>query len=325
MARAVVLIALVLAVGPLRAQPAVPIFTYHSGFWLNLHHFLYVLGRAEAAFPDSKRRAVAGAPDDEAQGLATALDEERRVWREVVAAYASGPSRLDPVFDQGLIAAGQALAGAADPSSVEGAGVTAELSRLLERAAPIYRRYWWEAHDRANRTRWQELEPLMHEHGPGILAFITRVYDTSWPADGYPLQFAAWVNWAGAFSTGDRHLMVASRDDGTRGLQGLEILFHEAMHQWDDEVQARLDAAARAAGTTVKGPLSHAMIFYTAGEAVRRAVAGHRPYAEENGLWRGGIGAYKAILEEAWKPYLDGAGTLEDAVRGVAIRLPGGG
>ena len=46
----------------LLAQAAGPIFRFESdGFWLNLHHFLYVLGRAEAKIADAKREAVAGA------------------------------------------------------------------------------------------------------------------------------------------------------------------------------------------------------------------------------------------------------------------------
>jgi hypothetical protein len=115
--------------------------------------------------------------------------------------------------------------------------------------------------------------------------------------------------------------MVASLDEGTRGLQGIEILFHEAMHQWDEAVQARLDAAASAAGTRINGPLSHAMIFYTAGEAVRAVISDHATYADVNGIWARGMGAYKSILDEAWKPYLDGAGSLDDAVRAIVARL----
>jgi hypothetical protein len=42
-----------------------PIFRFESNeFWLNLHHYLYVLGRAQAKTRDSSREAVAGAPAD---------------------------------------------------------------------------------------------------------------------------------------------------------------------------------------------------------------------------------------------------------------------
>ena len=60
-----VVVSLVLA-----AQTSSPIFRFETdGFWLNLHHFLYVLGRVEAKMPDITRDAVAGAPADEAAGL----------------------------------------------------------------------------------------------------------------------------------------------------------------------------------------------------------------------------------------------------------------
>jgi hypothetical protein len=38
--------------GP-ETPPGKPLFTLHSGFWVNLHHFLYVLGRARNGSPDS--------------------------------------------------------------------------------------------------------------------------------------------------------------------------------------------------------------------------------------------------------------------------------
>lgn len=307
----------------LAAQPARPIFTFQSGFWLNLHHFLYVLGRAEAKMPDMRRRAVAGAPDDQAQGLARATAEEQRIWRKVVSAYAKGPSRLDPVFDDGLIAAGQALARAGNAETLENIP-DADLADLLRRAAPIYRRLWWDAHERANRARIRELSDLVQRHGDHVLAYVVRIYQERWPEAGYPVQMAAWVNWAGAFSTGDRHLVMSSLDEGTKGFSGLEILFHEAMHQWDDTVIAKLDAAAKAAGTQMDGPLSHAMIFYTAGEAVRAAVPGHQPYATVNGIWKGPMGRYQPALDDVWKPYLDGKGTLDEAIRGIVSRLSAG-
>ena len=72
-------------------QTATPIFRFETdGFWLNLHHFLYVLGRVEAKMPDIKREAVAGAPADEAEGLKTLSEAERQAWREAVIAYANG-------------------------------------------------------------------------------------------------------------------------------------------------------------------------------------------------------------------------------------------
>src|SRR5262245_42818099 len=97
------------------AQPPAAIFRFESDeFWLNLHHFLYVLGRAEARMPDIGRDAVAGAPADEARGLEKLSDAERRGWREAVGFYASGPSKKDLVFDRPLAAITGVLADADD-------------------------------------------------------------------------------------------------------------------------------------------------------------------------------------------------------------------
>src|SRR5687768_18032451 len=79
------------------------IFNFHTDeFWLNLHHFLYVLGRAENNERDAARAAVAGAPADQQRGFLKLTEKEKTIWREAVAAYAAGVSRKDLVFDAPL-------------------------------------------------------------------------------------------------------------------------------------------------------------------------------------------------------------------------------
>src|SRR5262249_40762849 len=63
---------------------------FTDDFWLNLHHFLYVLGRAEAKFPDSQLDGVNEAPPDQERGLASLSVEEQKIWRDAVSAYAAG-------------------------------------------------------------------------------------------------------------------------------------------------------------------------------------------------------------------------------------------
>src|SRR5215211_8316063 len=58
-----------------------PIFIFYDDeFWLNLHHFLYVLGRAENKTRDSSRAAVSGAPADQQQGIASLTAKEQALW-----------------------------------------------------------------------------------------------------------------------------------------------------------------------------------------------------------------------------------------------------
>src|SRR5262245_19868167 len=106
------------------ATAASPIFQFETGeFWLNLHHFLYVLGRAENRAADAGREAVRDAPADAERGLASLSEAEKRAWADAVQAYASGPSKKDLIFDAQLPAVTMALGRRKDAPSLVGAGI----------------------------------------------------------------------------------------------------------------------------------------------------------------------------------------------------------
>ena len=309
MRTATLLLATALSVVPAHAQPtAAPLFVFHADdFWLNLHHFLYVLGRNEAGTPDRTRRAVVGAPADADSGLQTLTPEEQRTWREAVTAYAQGPSRQDAVFDEPLVNAGIALARVGPASALRGSGIDPAIVAVLDKAAAIYRKAWWPAHQRANAAWMKSTQALIDRHGTAMMAFLTRAYQLPWPSGGFPIRLSGYANWAGAYSTHGNLLVISSLDAGNGGVFALESSFHEAMHQWDEEVDAALSAEGKKLGLPVPDLLSHALIFYTAGEATRALIPSHVPYAEANGMWRQkGFGAFKQALDEVWKLYLNG-------------------
>jgi hypothetical protein len=318
-AAALVPVALVaILAGPRGQEPAA--FTFRTGFWLHLHHFLYVLGRAEAGLPDSQRRAVSGAAPDQAAGLRDATPDEVGAWQAAVTAYSRGPSRLDAIADEALWHATSTLAALADDQPLPETGVPPDMRVALDRAAPVYRRLWWPGHGRRSRAFVDELQTWLRLEGAVIIAFVTWAYEQQWPPEGFPVEVSSYANWAGAYSIGNRLLVMSSFDPGLTGSQGLEMLFHEAMHQWDDAMQERLEGAAsrRGQGGVPEG-LLHALIFYTAGEAVRRTVPPHIPYAQGNGMWeRGPMAPLKARLDSAWRPRLRGDLTLTEALDRLA-------
>jgi hypothetical protein len=79
------------------AQPAPPpIFVVHTDeFWLNLHHFLFVLGQTQGRAPDSLRQAVRDAPADAERGAQSLTSAEKETWAAAVEAYANGLSKKD--------------------------------------------------------------------------------------------------------------------------------------------------------------------------------------------------------------------------------------
>lgn len=315
----ILLLSLLLSAGQ-AAQPS-PLFRFESNeVWLNLHHYLYVLGRARAKTADSSRDAVSGAPADEARGLETLTEAERRAWSEAVGFYADGLSRKDAVFDDPLPAITRALANADEASSLAGTSVDPAVAAALERVIPIYRKAWWPAHQAANRARQTEIQGLVDRYGRQVLAHITRAYGMEWPSGGYPVHWSAFSNWAGAYSTRGNVLVMSSLAADLRGAHGLETAFHEGMHQWDTLVQKLLSDEARRTNTRLPPNLSHGMIFFTAGDAVRRVVPNHVPYAEAFGVWDRGFGVFKTPLQETWQPYLDGQGTRDEAIAALVAR-----
>lgn len=118
-----------------------PIFIFHTDeFWLNLHHFLYVLGRAENKERDTARAAVAGAAADQERGFNKLNEKEKTIWREAVASYAAGVSKKDIVFDMPLPAITSALARAGDSKKLTAPEIDPATATILERSAPIYRK-----------------------------------------------------------------------------------------------------------------------------------------------------------------------------------------
>jgi hypothetical protein len=127
--------------------------------------------------------------------------------------------------------------------------------------------------------------------------------------------------WAGAYSTTGTLLVLLSLYVGTQGTNGLEIVFHEGMYQWDELVLEVLRAQAQRINKPLPINLSHALIFFTAGEAVRRVVPTHERYADKIGARQRGMTRERDALEDLWKPYLDGHGTRDEAFAVLIKRL----
>jgi hypothetical protein len=297
-------------------------FAFRISFWNNLHHFLYVLGRARNGEPDARRRAVANAPKD-VEGLSARSDAERAAWDEAVAFYDGGLSKKDAVFDTDLIRVTQALASAPETSDLSGLGLDAGLVATLQKVAPIYRAVWWPRHQRADAARRDGLQSLIDQHGDALVKRLTAVYHTRWPSQPRTIDLAAYTNWAGAYSTDGGLIVVASTDPEQDGPLGLESLLHESSHQWDEEIGSRLSAIAAKVGRPLPPDLSHALIFYTSGEIVGEAFHDYVPYAVKNDLWyHSGLRPLKPLLDQYWRPYIRGSGTFDDAIAQVLTHLP---
>jgi len=324
---------------PLEAQEATsgprPIFEFHSGFWLNLHHFLYEQARlAEKVQTSQGGGAAKSAPTD-----ANARGDAPAAWQSAVDYYRKNMAHRDLLFDQGMVLIGSRLAELETCPDLSGrtmssctSGLQQNLIAALEAAAPIYRSRWWSEHDRANRDWIDGDAPLVRRIGLPLAEELSAVYEKPWQREPIRVDVVIYGGPFGAYTTLDpTHITVASGDPRNEGLAGFEILFHEASHALAVPVQDAIAEACRQRDIPIPRDLWHALLFYTTGEMVRRAAAqgklqlpgagtrsaSYMPYAYRNNLYTRGWEDYLRVLEAYWQPYLDGNTDFDHAIRSV--------
>src|SRR5262249_13675289 len=112
---------------PKKEPDAVSPFEFHSGFWVNLHHFLYQQARLS---PEQSTYAYKLTP------------QQRKVWESAVDYYKNGPAKLDLLFDDEMVSINNRLSDLESSPDLKGSGLKPDLIAALERAAPVYRAYW---------------------------------------------------------------------------------------------------------------------------------------------------------------------------------------
>jgi hypothetical protein len=348
-----------------------PVFEFHSGFWTNLHHFLYQQARlkksletsGEARLGPSSLTQPAGAASIEQPARVDGLSASERVaWNSSLAYYTRNIADKDLLFNGDLVNYKNQLAEFETCADLSGrskpqcdVGIPSDIAKALETAAPVYRAHWWIEHDRLNRLWINSVSPLVREMGAGMAQELAVVYQARWPSDKIRVDVTAYAGWAGAYTTLDPVDVTVSSDQRDQGLPGFEILFHEASHALAEFVRDAIARECRERAKPIPRDLWHALLFYTTGEIVRRAVNAHElpvgntssahregpdavsgqdsqrkskpgptaytPYAFREGLYTRGWGDYLRVLERFWQPYLDGKVEFSVAIARIVSAL----
>lgn len=267
-------------------------FEFHSGFWVNLHHFLYEQATTASLSPSY--------PPE---------------WLAALAYYRREIIRRDLLTDDAA-QVNERLSSLEAASTLKDSGLPPEFIAAIEEAAPVYRVRWWPEHDRANRAWMQAVAPLLSKYSDTLKKQLALIYATDWPSTPIRTDVVEYANWAGAYTNlGPTHITVSSVNSGNQGDAALEILFHEASHALIAKIREALSTEVKAENKLLRRrDLWHAVLFYTAGEIVRRQLDGYTPYADEHGLYNRTWPDLPEILEMDWKPYLDGKIDLTTAV-----------
>ncbi len=288
-------------------------FEFHSGMWLNLHHFLYTVARARSGRPAAMESIA------DTLGIGVRNADERRAWDSALDYYEHELAERDALFDTLMVTIKNRLAAAEEMSSLREIGLDPRLAAALDGAMPVYRAVGWPRHDAANRAWIASMLPLLARYGDTLATGITRAYDAVWPTLRLRVDVVPYANWAGAYTTdAPPHVTMSSLDGAYRGTRGLEMLFHEASHTFADSLVTALRDIAAATGRPAPFGALHPIIFFTAGELTRRTVVGYTPFAEAAGFWRGGrMASYLPVIQRHWVAHLDGRSSLREAMRAI--------
>lgn len=304
-------------------RPGHGLFEYHSGFWVNLHHFLYEEASSEAA-AEKPRRIEPEVPSDKAV-VASLTPEERKHWSASVAYYKSKMIDHDLLMEPDMIRLKDHLEDVENESALHADQLLdADLVAALEQAAPVYRAHWWPQQDNENRAWIAAVSPLVEQYGARLSQEIATAYDTQWSNEVIRVDVCAYANWAGAYtSLFPTRVTISSADPANQGLAALESVFHEASHGLIDNVQNAISRESEARKLTLPDPrLWHAVLFFTAGYYVQQVQPDYTPYADKIGLWaRGAWTAYRAPLRKDWQPHLEGKTSLQAAIAQLVADL----
>ena len=254
------------------ADLPLPVFELHSGFWVNLHHFLYLQARlmkGNSASMDSSRGAAP--PNEPAASLLDFPADQIRAWQDAVAFYAKDLAGRDLLLNGDMENINNQLSEMEACPDLEGkssalckSGLRSDLIEALERAAPVYRAHWWTEQDRANREWIAKVAPMVQQMGVELSGQLSDVYQRPWPAGKLRVDVVWYGGPYGAYTTlSPTHVTIASHDARNQGIYGFEVLFHESSHALAGSVNEAISREFRKRDKPIPRDLWHALLFYT--------------------------------------------------------------
>jgi hypothetical protein len=291
-------------------------FEFHSGFWINLHHFLYEQALLR------RRGASSGQTANPNSQLSS---EQRQLWNTALDYYTKTMIKRDLLLDSDMTTINYQLGESEGAPDLGKSGLSSDLIKILESVAPIYRARWWPQHDRANRFWIAVATPMVQQFSQTLIKQLTAAYKAKWPTDLIRVDVVEYANWAGAYTAFDRadkvHITIDT-DPGNQGFAALELLFHESSHwmvgPYNGAVAEAIARECKAKNKPIPDGLWHAIIFYTAGEFTKRnlseyGVSDYTPYGYR-GLYARAWPNLQRPLELYWQPYLEGKVDFDKAM-----------
>ena len=289
-------------------------FEFHSGFWINLHQFLYEEAVVRSGNPQAKRHEAELTSDS---SLSSSLSgDEKTAWDSAVSYYQNNLISLDLLTNDHMRLIKNQLESLESASTMSRSHLDPALVAALDRAAPVYRAHWWPAHNKANQDWIAAAGPLVDQNGDTLVQDMSRAYDATWPETPIRVDVVAYAYWSGAYTTmHPNRITISSLDPANQKTAALEVLFHEASHTLIEKVGALVIQDFAAHKKSAPSDLWHSILYFTSGYFVKQLYPDYTPYADLAGLWaEGNWSTYHAALVKDWQPHLEGKATMPAAI-----------
>jgi hypothetical protein len=302
------------------AQDSVPVassdnlFVFHSGFWINLHHFLYEQAAIATAGPKGTPHE-AELSTDASIGAGLSKDDSR-TWSDALVYYRAKMLPHDLASDDDLVKIKNRLEDMGDATSVDRSDLDPKLIAVLDAAAPIYRAHWWFLHDKANQAWIAAVMPMVDRQGATLAQRIAGAFETPWPDHPLRVDVVAYANYAGSYMTlQPARITISSVDGANQGTAALEVLFHAASGAMIDAISPIVKQSYERAKKDPPPELTQMILWFTSGFLVQQLYPNYTPYADRFALWEeNSRTGYRAALIKDWQPRLEGKMTLDAAL-----------
>lgn len=296
-----------------------PPFAVYSAFWPNLHHLLWA--EAWVRRPVTNVPTAAGVLPEPLKANLTL--SEQFAWDAAVKYYDDELADLHPLFELGPIRKIMASAKGDLPMT----GLAPEHRATMTAAAAVYRKYWWPAHDKANRAWAADAMSKVASLSPAVPDRLVRLYGTPWFTDRVRVDVVRVGSREGAYTSTDpapAHITTSSGAPANAGWAAAEILFHESSHALARPIMDAFAAESKAQGKNTRD-LWHVALFYMTGEVVRQALAArgvaYEPYLYKTGLFDRAWPQFKTPIETHWRAYVDGQMSRADAIKAIVAAV----
>lgn len=293
-------------------------FSFHSDFWVNLHHFLYEkasgqelrkLSEDGLAFLDIGEDAVFEKLDqDEKAAIDNALDYYR-----------------ESLIGKSLIGQGDIslwLQKQDEEGLIRDTLFSSRYTILLNTVSKVYREHFWPIHLLQNQNILKEQIETITRFESEIMTRMEALAVYTWPIDRIRIDLTAYGNWAGAYTFiyPTPNVFISTLDPASKTSGFIETVFHESSHvlfSRESGFRSRIFFMSKELEMEFPKHLWHASLFYLCGRAVQDALAeigiDHSMIMYERNVFsKYHTPEFKRLLEEYYQGKIDMENTIKD-------------